>query len=168
MPKARLMAMLGMMISFSALGLGCWSDGQEGERPVEKPKHPPKPLYERLGREKGIRKIVDDFAPRALANPRINFTRKGTPAEWKPTDESIAHIKEMMFLQIGEASGGPQRYTGRDMKSVHQGMRISGYEFDLLKRELKESLKHLKVKDEDQRDLFKIIESVRKDIVEVP
>ena len=54
------------------------------------------------------------------------------------------------------------------MKSIHQGMQISGGEFDAMKKDLKESLKMLKVGEKEQNELLKIVESVRKDIVEVP
>src|SRR5215211_7829801 len=30
-------------------------------------------LYERLGVEKGLKAIVDDFVPRAIADPRVNW-----------------------------------------------------------------------------------------------
>src|SRR4051794_26803136 len=36
-----------------------------------------RPLFERLGGETGIRGIVDDFVPRVLADPRVNWERKG-------------------------------------------------------------------------------------------
>src|SRR5437016_3002801 len=35
-----------------------------------------KSLYDRLGADKGITAIVDDFVPRALADPRVNWERK--------------------------------------------------------------------------------------------
>src|SRR5438105_1940951 len=36
-----------------------------------------RPLYERLGAEKGLTAIVDDFTARALADPRVNWQRTG-------------------------------------------------------------------------------------------
>src|SRR5882724_10724028 len=42
-----------------------------------KPADTQKPLYDRLGGEKGIIAIVDDFVTRALADPRVNWERKG-------------------------------------------------------------------------------------------
>ena len=73
-----------------------------------------------------------------------------------------------MVQLISAASGGPQKYEGRDMKSVHQGMQISGGEFDAMKKNLRDVLLALKVGEKEQNELFKVIESVRKDIVEVP
>ena len=35
-------------------------------------------LFDRLGGEKGITDIVDDFTPRVMQDPRVNWQRKGT------------------------------------------------------------------------------------------
>src|SRR5436309_15066832 len=35
------------------------------------------PLYDRLGGEKGVSAIVEDFVNRAMADPRVNWERKG-------------------------------------------------------------------------------------------
>src|SRR5438552_1766351 len=43
-----------------------------GEKKDEK-----KSLYDRLGGEKGMTAIVDDFVARVMADPRVNFERKG-------------------------------------------------------------------------------------------
>src|SRR3954466_10109878 len=39
-----------------------------------------KTLFERLGGADGVHKIVDDFVTRALADPRVNWERKGVRA----------------------------------------------------------------------------------------
>ena len=147
---------------------GCWSDPDAGTRPIEAVKEPEKPLYERLGAEKGITRIVDEWISRSLNDPRVNFPRKGTVMRWTPADSNIARLKLGFVQFLSAASGGPQKYEGRDMQSFHHGMQISGGEFDAMKKNLKETLKMLKVKEKEQNDLLKIIESVRKDIVEVP
>src|SRR5260221_10517765 len=46
-----------------------------GDKPAKAPEK--KPLYERLGGEAGINQIVDDFTTRVLADPRVNWQRKG-------------------------------------------------------------------------------------------
>lgn len=39
-------------------------------------------LFDRLGGEKGIIAIVDDFTPRVLQDPRVNWQRKGVNAQF--------------------------------------------------------------------------------------
>lgn len=124
------------------------------------------PLYERLGGEPAITLVVDDFVARGAANPSVNFTRKGTSHEWQATPENLDHLKKMLVQFICHHAGGPHRYEGRDMKAVHQGMRITDAEFDALAIDLKASLAKLRAPTGAQAELMAIVESTRKDIVE--
>jgi len=111
---------------------------------------------------------VDEWVARILNDPRVNFMRKGASAQWVPTDSNILKLEAGLVQFLCAASGGPRKYEGRDMKSLHQGMKISGGEFDAMKKDLKETLKMLKVGEKEQKELLKVIEAARKDIVEVP
>src|ERR1041385_2490444 len=63
-------------------------------------------LFDRLGGEQGITAIIEDFAPRALQDPRVNWQRKGMISkglfrrrqslEWSPTPENVAQLKKHM------------------------------------------------------------------------
>jgi hemoglobin len=135
----------------------------------EEPDVPPakdKTLYERLGGAAGVRAVVDDFVARAAANPAVNFTRKGTPAEWKATPENVDKLKKALVDFIGSATGGPQKYTGKDMKSLHAGMKITQAEFDAAAADLKASLDKAKVPAKEQRELLKVVAGTAPDIVE--
>jgi hemoglobin len=132
-------------------------------RPVAK-----KPLYERLGGQKAITAVVDDFVARAAGNPKVNFTRKGTNMEWQPSEENIRVLKKHLVQLVSMVTGGPQKYEGRDMKTVHRGMMISDEEFDALAGDLIATLKKFKVPKPEQDELVKIVASTRKDIVERP
>ena len=59
------MARVGVALLMSLLLAGCWFDDRGGERPIAQPKDPPKSLYERLGKEKGIAWIVDEWTTHA-------------------------------------------------------------------------------------------------------
>jgi len=135
---------------------------------VEKKEAPAKEktLYERLGGEDAIKAVVDDFVGRAAANPKVNFTRKGTPAEWKPTPEGVDHLKKKLVELVGAVTGGPQKYSGRGMKEVHKGMMITQDEFDALAGDLKASLDKFKVPAKEQDELLIIVGSTAPDIVE--
>src|SRR5262249_36136763 len=126
-----------------------------------------KSLYERLGGEETGKGVRHDFlGGRAAGNPKVNFTRKGTPAEWKPTAEGIVHLKKMLVELVGAATGGPQKYSGRGMKEVHKGMMITQDEFDALAGDLKATLDKFKVPAKEQEELLKIVASTAPDIVE--
>lgn len=125
-----------------------------------------KPLWERLGGEPAVTAVIDDFVARAAGNPKVNFTRKGTPQEWEATPQSVARLKKRLVQLVSVVSGGPLKYEGRDMKAAHQGMKITGAEFDALAGDLKATLEKLKVPAAEQNELLTIIASTRKDIVE--
>jgi truncated hemoglobin YjbI len=123
-------------------------------------------LYERLGGEAAIKAVIDDFVARSADNPKVNFFRKGTAKEWKPTPAQVDNLKKLLVEQVASAAGGPQKYTGRSMKEVHAGMGITQAEFDALAADLKASLDKFRVPAKEQDELLKIIASTAPDIVE--
>jgi truncated hemoglobin YjbI len=127
-----------------------------------------KTLFDRLGGLPAITAVVDDFVGRAASDPKVNFTRKGTAAEWQATPENVAHLKQLLVELIAQATGGPVKYTGRDMKSSHKGMGITEAEFGAIAADLKATLDKFKVPAKEQEDLFAIVGSTKADIVEVP
>jgi len=136
-----------------------------------------KTLFERLGGEQGIATIVNDFVPRALADPRVNWERKGVKAggflgvrqhsvEWKPDSGNVDKLKKHLAEFLALATGGPAQYGGGEMKNVHKGMQIANAEFDAAVGDLKATLDKLQIATADQKELLAIIESTRPQVVE--
>jgi hemoglobin len=132
-------------------------------------------LYTRLGGEVGISNIVNDALPRLMQDPRVNWDRKGVKSgglfhhvssTWNENQQSIALLRQHMIQFLALATGGPAHYTGKDVKPVHAGMKISNAEFDAAVGDVKASLDRLKVPNADQKELLAIIESTRPEIVE--
>jgi|SRR5579872_5549104 len=126
----------------------------------------PVPLYNRLGGDQMVSAIVDDFIQRAEVDPRVNFTRKGTGAEWKVTPENYEKLRTHLTQFFVAAMGGPDNYEGRDMKSVHAGMHITSAEFDAIKSDLAKSLVKFDTPAKETSEVLAIVEGTRKDIVE--
>jgi hemoglobin len=132
-------------------------------------------LYERLGGRDGIAEIVNDMTDRAIADPRVNFERNNIKKNWlgtkyKPWDPSPANVdlfKQHMTEFLCLAAGGPTQYSGREITVVHKGMKISNSEFDAMVGDIKASMDRLGVKLREKRDFLAIIETTRKEIVEV-
>lgn len=132
-------------------------------------------LFDRLGGEQGLVAIVDDFIPRLLNDPRVNWTREGVtkggllnrgPATtWKPTTQNIARLKKHMVEFLSLATGGPPKYEGKEMKLAHAEMRITNAEFDAAVGDIKASLDNLKIPNDEQKELLAVIESTRPQIV---
>lgn len=128
----------------------------------------PRPsLYERLGGEPAIQAVVDDFVVRTMANPYVNFTRKGTSRAWEATPENVARLKKHLVQFFCVTTGSHDHiYEGQYMKTAHEGMGISSAEFDALTGDLTASLNQLKVPLEEQKVLMAIVRTMKEAVVE--
>ena len=115
-------------------------------------------LYERLGGKDAITAVIDDFVARCAADSRIN-------GKFARTD--IARLKASLVDQVCEAAGGPCTYSGRDMHTTHEGMSVTGGEFDALVADLVATLDHFSVPEAEKNELLGALAPMRSDIVEV-
>jgi hemoglobin len=115
-------------------------------------------LYERLGGLDSITAVVDSFSARCAGDDRIN-------SKFARTD--IARLKKMLVDQVCEATGGPCTYTGRAMRPAHDGMGVTGGEFDALVEDLVATLDEFGVPKPEQDELLGLLGPMREDIVEV-
>jgi hemoglobin len=113
-------------------------------------------LYQRLGGKPAITAVVDDFVANVAADSRINERFANT---------NIPRLKNMLVEQICEATGGPCKYTGRDMKSAHRGMKITDAEFNALVEDLVKSLDKFKVPAKEKGELLAALGGMKPDIV---
>jgi hemoglobin len=120
-------------------------------------------LWDRLGGEKGVSKVADDFVALVAANPKVDVTRGG---KFKLDALAIADFKKEMVAFVSSVTGGPLKYTGKSMKEAHKGMGITNEEFDAAAADLKKALAKNGVKADDADALLRIVETTRKDIVE--
>ena len=132
-------------------------------RATTNPKKPVATLWDRLGGEKNVKKIVDDFTAAVTADPKVNFTRNG---KIKLDDQKLATLKKTAVAFISDAAGGPIKYTGRDIKETHKGMGITNAEFDAAASHFKAALEKNGVKPADVKAAMEAVESTRKAVVE--
>lgn len=123
-----------------------------------------KSLYERLGGVKPISLVVDDFIDRLVANdilnanPMIKAGRENSPD---------AYLKFQVTNLVCQVTGGPCVYTGLGMKESHKHMNITEEEWQVMRDEFKKTLDKFSVPEKEQKELFDIVESTKKDIVMV-
>jgi hemoglobin len=130
----------------------------EGQKPTPQQK---KPLYVRLGGEPAIARVVDDFVAEVVADPKIKERHKK-----HFMDDNVAALKKKLIDQVGEATGGPQKYTGKNMKDAHKGLEITNADFDALVGCLERALDRNKVGKAEKDELLGMLGGLRKDVVE--
>src|ERR1700686_470849 len=120
-----------------------------------------KTLYDRLGGKKAITAVVDEFVGRVAADTRINSYFAAAAAD----PQRLASFKMKLVDQICQASGGPCKYIGKDMKTAHMGMGITGPQFDALVEDLVGALDKFKVGADEKQQLLGVLGPMKKDIV---
>lgn len=143
-----LACVLGVMVMSSGIQLA----GQPAQ----------KSLYDRLGGVYPVAVVVDDFIERLLAdetlnaNPAIKAARALVPAPG---------LKFHVTAMVCEVTGGPCKYTGRDMKTAHAQLNITQKEWDAMVADFRKTLNQFKVPMKEQEELVQIVGSTKKDIV---
>lgn len=144
-PGVRVRAAMAWMALAAVMATGCARDAF---------KHPS--LYQRLGGKGGLVLIVDGWLARAAADARL--------ARWIDAG-SVDRLRPQLVEQLCALSGGPCRYTGRDMRSAHAGLRIDAIAYDAMLDALTRSLTRMQVPAEDQKALMQLLAPLRKDVV---
>ncbi len=120
-----------------------------------------KSLYSRLGGKKAITAVVDQFVTNCATDNRINKFFADTANDPK----RLAKFKTNLINQICQASGGPCKYTGKDMKTAHKGMGISDGDFNALVEDLVKALDKFNVGATEKNELLGALGPMKGDIV---
>jgi hemoglobin len=123
-------------------------------------KSAPKPqpsLYEQLGGADAIEAVVAGFYERMLSDPQIRPFFRGVQM-------TRQHDKQVQFFTT--ALGGPSIYRGKDMVTVHKGMRIANKHFDLLVKHLTDTLVEAEVPASLREQVIALIAPLRAQVVE--
>lgn len=118
-----------------------------------------KTLYEKIGGEAAVDAAVDLFYRKVLADDRINMF-------FEDVDMEKQAAKQKGFLTF--AFGGPNNYTGKDMREGHAHLVERGLNdshFDAVMEHLGGTLKELGVPDELIAEAAAIAESTRNDVL---
>ena len=113
-------------------------------------------LYNQLGEKAGITKVVDTFVGNIANDGRINAMFGAT---------NIPRLKMLLVEQVCEATGGPCKYTGRDMKSSHTGMGVNRTHFNALVEDLQAAMSTEGVPFGVQNELLALLAPMYRDII---
>lgn len=113
-------------------------------------------VYERIGGEPAVDAAVDIFYRKVLADDRISHF-------FDTVDMERQAAKQKAFLTM--AFGGPNSYSGKDMREGHKHMNLNETHFNAVVENLASTLQELGVSDEDIGEVAAIANSVKDDIL---
>jgi hemoglobin len=116
-------------------------------------------LYDRIGGDAAVNAAVDLFYRKVLADDRIN-------GFFDSVDMDKQAAKQKAFLTL--ALGGPNNYTGEDMRKGHAHLVARGLNdshFDAVMENLAATLQELNVPGDLIAEAAAIAESTRNDVL---
>ena len=116
----------------------------------------PASLYARLGQRAGIEAVMTDFVNRAARDRRIAKRFEKTDAK-----ALVAKLTD----QLCQASGGPCRYTGKDMRTAHAGMKITNAEWNITGAHIVAAMRANRVGRKEQQEVMAALGPMKGDIV---
>ena len=120
-----------------------------------------KSLYERLGGYDAIAAVANAFLERVTVDEKLRrfWDHRG--------DDGVEREKQFLIDYLSSSAGGPLLYTGRNMKTAHQGMRIDEDDWQRLIGHLTATLDSFNVPETEKGEVLGFIDSLKGDIVEV-
>ncbi|MFZ6654589.1 group I truncated hemoglobin [Undibacterium sp. TJN19] len=116
----------------------------------------PDTLFQALGKEAGISQIVDELIKLLMQDERIKTS-------FKETD--MRRLAVLLKEQFCVISGGPCKYTGDDMKVVHENLGIKAAQFNALAEDLQIAMDKLSISSATQNKLMAKLAPMKRDIV---
>ena len=121
---------------------------------------PTKSLFDRLGGEAAVEAAVVDFYERVMSDPSLSpfFEHLDMDAQIK---------KQIAFMKM--AFGGPNQYTGKDLRTAHASLvaskGLTDSNFDAVAKQLGERLTELGVDDATTSEVISVVAGTRSDVL---
>lgn len=118
-------------------------------------------LYERLGGYDAIAAVTADLMQRIKADSELGryYRYRG--------EDGIQREEQLLVDFLCSCAGGPMYYTGRDMKTLHKGMKLGESDWAALLRHLNDTLEAFEVSQAESDDVVAFIQSTKSNIVEI-
>ncbi len=116
-------------------------------------------LYKRLGGYDALAAVTDDFLGRLIADPKESRFFVGLSTDSKTKVRQ--HVVDFLCV----ATGGPCKYTGRDMETAHTGLNITEEDWTIAVKALGDTLNKFKVPAREQGEVVGAIAPLKSKIV---
>ena len=117
-------------------------------------------LYARLGGYDAIAAFVRVLMPRLQNDPKLGIYWKGKSLDSRRREDKL------LIEFLCAAFEGPVEYFGRDMKTSHDGLHITGEEWDMTLAHIAGSLDAVGVAEREKAEVMEAAASLKWDIVE--
>lgn len=120
-----------------------------------------KSLYERLGGYDAIAAVAATLMVRIKSDDKLRrfYDHRGA--------DGIAREEQLLVDFLCASSGGPMIYTGRDMKTVHIGMRLDEEDWKRAMAHLSATLEIFEVPRQETGEVLGFHENLKPKIVEL-
>jgi hemoglobin len=112
--------------------------------------------FRAVGGKDGIEKIVKDLLPLLLADARIKNTFK---------DVDMERLSVKLQEQLCVLAGGPCKYTGKDMKIIHEDLKITNAQFNALAEDLQVAMDKHGIAARAQNKLIAKLAPMQREVV---
>ena len=116
-------------------------------------------LYTRIGGQRGIQAVVDDFVVRMTTHPQVGRYFAGLDTS------AGSRFRSHLVDFICAATGGNSSYRGRDMQNAHRALNISDSDWEVTVSNLKQSLETARVAAREIQDVVNVIAPLKQQIV---
>ena len=113
-------------------------------------------LFEKIGGAAKCRVIAEEFTAAILADDRINFTF---------AESDVKKFTQLFYEQLCNVTGGPCKYTGRDMHEAHAKLAINEAQFNAIVEDLYIGFEKAHVPYRLQNKVMVILAPMERDIV---
>ena len=113
-------------------------------------------VYERLGYQSGVEKVVDYFLANVAGDDRVNG---------RFADTDMAQLRANLIDQVCEATDGPCTYKGKSMRDAHAGMGITEAEFAIIAGHFAAAMDQAGVNAADHATVMGMLSGMQGDIV---
>ena len=117
---------------------------------------PDKSLYERLGGYDAIAAVTDALMVQIKNDDKLRrfYDHRGA--------DGIAREQQLLVDFLCASSGGPMVYTGRDMKTLHVGMRLDEEDWKRAVAHLTATLEAFEVPEQEKGEMWGFTESLER------
>lgn len=113
-------------------------------------------LFDRIGGEEGVKRLVSDFYDRVLDDPELEPFFAATPME---------KLRSMQYEFFATALDGPIDYSGQPLHYVHQGRGITSRHLTKFMNHLIATIKHVNIDEQERMEMIDRISTYADSII---